>query len=115
MGSDQIAEIAPAVREILGGGSGWIATFEVTGDPTKWVQFEIGCINAAYLSADAPSQKLGGLPAFALLMWEPNKYLTGSLDLSDPRSIARWIDDYYFSAVLECADDYSIDVGIARL
>jgi hypothetical protein len=110
MGSDQIAEIAPGIREALSAGPGWCATFEVAGDPTKWVQFESGTINAAYPFADAP----GSEPAFALSTWQPNKFLTGRLMQSDPRSIARWIDDY-FTAVLGCADDYSVDVSLARL
>ena len=48
VGSDQIAEIAPIVREVLNGGPGWLATFEAMGDPMKWVQFQIGTIKAAY-------------------------------------------------------------------
>jgi hypothetical protein len=48
VGSDQIAEIAPGVREALAGGPSWRVTFEISGDPNRWVQFTAGTINAAY-------------------------------------------------------------------
>ena len=48
MGSDQIAEIAPGVKEALAGGPSWCATFKISCDPNRWVQFTAGTINAAY-------------------------------------------------------------------
>jgi len=48
MGADQIAEIAPALREALAGGPDTCVTFEVMGAPEKWVQFVGGTLNAAY-------------------------------------------------------------------
>jgi hypothetical protein len=88
VGSDQIAEIAPGVREALVGGSSWCATFRISCDPNRWVQFTAGTINAAYPHNEAPEPRLGELGSFALSEWAPNKYITGMLALEDARSIA---------------------------
>ncbi|MBT1509760.1 hypothetical protein KIP88_04535 [Bradyrhizobium sp. SRL28] len=114
MGSDQIAEIAPGVREVLAGGPSWCATFEISSDPNRWVQFTAGTINAAYPHNEAPESRLGELGSFALEEWEPNKYINGMLALEDARSVACWID-HYFVAILGCDWDYSVDVLLERL
>ena len=114
MGSDQIAEIAPGVGEALAGGPSWCVTFEISGDPNRWVQFTAGTINAAYPHVKAPGPRLDALGSFAVEEWEPNKSVTGTLALKDARSIARWIDRY-FAEVLDCAWDYSVDLGFDRL
>ena len=114
MGSDQIADIAPGVREMLAGGPAWCATFEISSDPDRWVQFSPGIINAAYPHNEAPESRLGELGSFTLEEWEPNKYVTGKLALEDARSIACWIDRY-FAAILDCDWDYSVDVLLQRL
>ena len=88
MGSDQIAEIAPGVREMLAGGPDWCATFEIPSDSDRWVQFTVGIINAAYPHNEAPESRLGELGSFTLEEWEPNKYVSGKLALEDARSIA---------------------------
>jgi len=113
MGSDQIAEIAPGVREALAGGASLCVTFEVTGDPGRWVQFTAGTINAAYPHSDAPGLRLAGLEALAVKEWEPNKCVTGTLALEDAKSIAGWIDRYFLE-VLDCASDYSVDLAFDR-
>ena len=114
MGSDQIAEIAPGVREALAGGPSWCVTFEIPGNPNRWVQFTTGTINAAYPHVEAPGQLLSALGSFAVKGWEPNKYVTGTLALEDARSIAGWIDRY-FAEVLDCDWDYSVDFEFDRL
>ena len=114
MGSHQIAEIAPGVREVLAGGPSWCATFEISSDPNRWVQFTAGTINAAYPHNEAPESRLAELGSFALEEWEPNKYITGMLVLEDARSVAEWID-HYFVAILGCDWDYSVDVLWERL
>ena len=114
MGSDQIAEIAPDVREVLAAGPSWCVTFEISGVPDKWVQFTAGTINAAYPHIEAPESRLSELGSFALREWAPNKYVTGMLALEDARSIARWID-HYFLAILGCDWDYSVDLSLERL
>jgi len=114
VGSDQIAEIAPGVKEVLAGGPSWCATFKIPCDPNRWVQFTAGTINAAYPHIEAPESRLGELGSFALREWAPNKYVTGMLALEDARSIARWID-HYFLAILGCDWDYSVDLLLERL
>jgi hypothetical protein len=51
VGSYQIAEIAPGVKEARAGGQSWCATFEISGDPGKRVQFTGDTINAAVILA----------------------------------------------------------------
>jgi len=114
VGSDQIAEIAPGVKEALIGGPSWCATFKISCDPNRWVQFTAGTINAAYPHIEGPESRLGELGSFALREWAPNKYVTGILALEDAKSIARWID-HYFVAILGCDWDYSVDLLLERL
>jgi hypothetical protein len=118
VGSDQISEIAPGVREALAGGRSWCVRFEILGDPNRWVQFTTGAINAAYPHVETPGQRLSALGSFAVSFavkeWEPNKYVAGTLALDDARSIARWIDRY-FAEVLDCDWDYSIDLNFLEL
>jgi hypothetical protein len=114
MGSDQIAEIAPGVREALAGGPSWCATFTSSCDPKRWVQFTAGTINAAYPYDEMPASCLEELGSFELNDWAPNKFITGVLALEDARSVARWID-HYFVAVLGCDLDYAVDVLLEQL
>jgi hypothetical protein len=114
VGSDQIAEITPGVEEALAGGPSWCATFKISCDPNKWVQFTAGTINAAYPYIEAPESRLGELGSFALSEWALNKYVTGMLSLEDARSIARWIDNY-FVEILGCDWDYTVDLLLERL
>jgi hypothetical protein len=89
-------------------------TFEISGDPSRWVQFTAGKINAAYPYVESPDPRLGALGSFAVDEWEPNKSVTGTLALEDARSIARWIDRY-FAEVLDCDWDYSVDLKFDHL
>lgn len=113
LGSDQIAEIAPGVREALAGGPSWCVTFEISGDPNRW-EVTTGTINAAYPHVKAPGPRLGALESFVVGEWEPNKSVAGTLALEDARSTAHWIDRY-FAEVLDCDWDYSVDLQCDRL
>jgi len=58
LGADQIAEIAPAVREVLDAaaqGRELLATFQLGGNATRWVQFTGGALDFAYPSAEDPT------------------------------------------------------------
>jgi hypothetical protein len=114
VGSDQIAEIAPGVREALAGGPSFCVTFQVSGDPDRWVQLTGGTINAAYPHFDAPGLHLPGSESFSVTDWEPDKYVTGTLALEDAKLIADWIDRY-FAEVLGCDSGYSVDLAFDRL
>lgn len=114
MGADQISEIAPEIREVISGGGNWCATLEVSGDPTRWVQFTLDAINAAYPYDIAPNDKFGDLDDFVVMAWEPNTFATFKVAGDDPRKIAKWIDRY-FSEVLACKQDYTIDATLEDL
>ncbi|HZF10263.1 MAG TPA: hypothetical protein VFE33_15850 [Thermoanaerobaculia bacterium] len=120
MGADQIAEIAPGLREALAGGPDTCVTFEVTGDPEKWVQFLDGTVNAAY-PRETPPVLEHLLPATSpdleprLLGWEARKYATLKIPGADTRFLASWIDRY-FVCILDCeAGGYDVDVTIEML
>jgi len=114
MGADQISEIAPEIREVLSGGGRWCATLEVSGDPSRWVQFTLGSINASYPHEEAPNDRAATLGQCAVVEWEPRKFVAFSVEMDDARTIAKWIDRY-FSEVLGCDGDYSIDAVLEDL
>jgi hypothetical protein len=117
MGADQVSEIAPAIREAIEGGPDTCVTFEVTGQPHRWVQFVDRTVNAAWPRADQPA--IGDLlPSMTsdlaptLASWEAHKYATFEFPHLDARAVAKWIDRY-FVRVLQCEDDgYHVDVSI---
>lgn len=103
-----------AVKEAIARGFDWCATFEVSGDPTRWLQFSVATINAAYPHAEAPRRCLRGLAPFVVEMWEPNKFVTLGLEIEDAEAIAHWIDRY-FTEVLHSDWDYCVDVRLEFL
>lgn len=114
MGADQVAEIAPGIREAKGGTPDLCVTFTVAGQPEKWVQWVDGVINAAYPHIDPPETRLGRLQIDSIEAWEPGKCLTVTLTERDPYAIARWIDNYV-STVLNAGIDPSFDVSLDQL
>lgn len=114
MGADQVAEIAPGIREAIGGRPDLCVTFTVTGHPNKWVQWVDGVINAAYPHFDPPQSRLGGLQFEAIQAWEPKQSLTVTLGETDVYAIAKWIDKYV-EMVLDPGVDPSFDVSLDQL
>ena len=118
MNADQIAEIRPALREVIDGAPDTCLTFEVEGNQTRWLQVVDHTINAAYPHAEEPEPRLGALPKVSglrLTGWEAHKFVTLELPDWDVGSLATWIDAY-FVAVLACeAGDYHIDVTYETL
>jgi hypothetical protein len=112
--ADQISAIAPFVREAIAGGPGWCATFEVSGEPSQWVQFKGGVINAAYPHSASPEFFIRKLGAFQLQEVQLGQFLMGELLCEDARLVAAWIDSY-FTFVLACAPDYPVDASIERM
>ena len=96
------------------------ATFEVSGDPNRWIQFMPGVINLAYPHTDDPSPlpaQLGLPPALLLLVeWEPGAFATFNIETPlTVREIAQTIDAL-FESTLGCAGrDYSVDVELFDL
>jgi hypothetical protein len=116
MSADQVAEISPAIREVLAGGPDLCATFEIAGDAASWVQYSDGVVNAAYPHATDPRAMLAAIGDLSIeeLEWEPGKYLSVKMVGVDARGIAKWIDQY-FAQVLRAKPDYAVDVSIVNL
>jgi hypothetical protein len=112
MSADQIAELAPGVREALAD-SAYCATFEVSGLPDMWVQFHDGVLNAAYPYESNPTSLLAELGG-SLEEWEAEQFVTVELGTDDVRTLAKWIDAY-FVQVLHAEADYAVDVRIERM
>jgi len=112
MSADQIAEITPGVREALAD-SAYCATFEVSGQSAKWVQFHDGLLNAAYPHESNPASLLAELGG-ALEDWVAKQFLTVKLDSGDARELAKWIDAY-FARALNAGAGYAVDVRVERM
>lgn len=119
MSADQIAEIAPLVREVLqaAGDPNLCATFEVVGNSDAWVQVTAESINVAYPSSEEPLLHLGALvsahPCSGVIAFEPTKFLTLSFHPDRPQVIARFVDALLSS--LFGLGDYSVNGSIEEL
>jgi hypothetical protein len=86
MSADQVAEVHPAIREVFeaaAGGEEWCAKFEVSTDPTLWIQVTSDSLNMAYPYEELPNVLLlqSGITQsdhFTLLDWSPHSYATFS-------------------------------------
>jgi hypothetical protein len=121
MGADQVAAMGPAIVSMLEGSSGdavWSATFEIAGDPARWVQVMPGALNMAYPNAAPPAHLVSsheGLAKLEVREWEPHEYATFEVpDQASAMDIAH-LADALFQTILGCADDYRIDVRMERL
>ena len=124
MSADQVAEIAPFIRELLdharekpASERELCATYEVVGVSGAWAQVTPTELNVAYPSARPPEEELREilqrLPAAQLLSWEPGKFATWSFASTNPMEIARVVD--HVLAKLFNLGDYSIDAQLERL
>jgi hypothetical protein len=119
MNADQLAEIRPALREVIEGAPDTCATLAVEGDADKWVQVVDRTINAAYPHSDNPQERILrlGLPEVSgeLVTWEAGKFATFELSQFQPDDVALWLDAY-FVLVTGCAcGGYHLDVTIERI
>ena len=114
MSADQVAEIAPAIRESIAGGDRLCATFTISGDESRWVQFMGNVVNAAYPYTAEPTALIARLGSGVIESYDSEQYVTVRLPTRDVYAIARWIDAY-FQQVLRAGDDYSIDCSLERL
>ncbi len=119
MSADQIAEIAPLIREVLGAPSKvtLCATFEVTGNSDAWAQVTATAINIAYPSEQEPQERLAALLSSSTCTgisdWEPMKFVTLTYGPDRPQAIARLIDGLL--SELFQLNDYSVDASIEEL
>lgn len=124
MSADQVAEIAPLVREVFDHASENLttdgvlcATFEVVGITAAWAQVTPNELNIAYPMDQSPESELHeimqGLPASKLLSWEANKFATWSFGSTKAGEVAKVLD--LLLTKLFSLGDYSLDGQLERL
>jgi hypothetical protein len=119
MNADQLAEIRPALREVIAGTPDTCATLEVEDDSEKWMQIVNRTINAAYPHSDNPEERINrlGLPLLSakVVSWEAGKFATFELAKLEVKAVAEWIDAY-FVRVIGCTEgDYHLDVAFEKM
>lgn len=118
MNADQIAQIRPAVQEAIDGAPDSCVTFEIEGDPDKWMQVVDHTINSAFPHADDPEERLKAIPGFSglsITAWEAENFVTLEAPGWDATALAEWIAAYLVM-VLGCeAGDYDVDVTYEKL
>jgi hypothetical protein len=114
MGVAHIAKIIPKIREVMLQPAERCATLEVAGDPARWIQFTDGAVNAAYPHAADPAAMLARLGNAKLEEWQPNKFMTVRLSVTDPVEIAWWIDQYC-ETVLVGGEAYALNIKVRLL
>jgi hypothetical protein len=119
MSADQIAEMAPIIREVLEAPSesNLCATFEVVGNGDAWAQVTPNSINVAYPSNEAPEVRLvtflGRSLCTGISDWEPLKFVTFTYARDRPQVVARFVDSLL--ADLFKLRDYSVNAEIQEL
>lgn len=121
MSADQIAEIAPMVREVFvaaaAGTQTLCATFQISGAAGAWAQVTAGELNVAYPRWTHPGDELreilAALPFARLIAWEPGRYATWSFSNPEPRNIAAIVDRMFQK--LFSPGDYSVDCQLEIL
>ena len=119
MNADQLAEIRPALREVVEGAPDTCATLEVDGDSKRWMQVVDRTVNAAYPHSDSPEERVRrlGLPSLSakLVSWEAGKFATFEFPRLELKAVAEWIDAY-FVRVIGCTDgEYHLDVALEKI
>jgi len=101
MNADQLAEIRPALREVVEGAPDMCASLEVDGDSKRWLQVVDRTVNAAYPHFDSPEERIRsvGLPSLSakLVSWEAGKFATFEFPQLEVNAVAEWIDGYLFT------------------
>ena len=107
MSADQIAEIAPLVREVLAApeGKALCGTIEVDGIGDAWAQVTADAINFAYPSAEDPARRLSSLVGA-----HP---CAGNYTPDRPQVIAKFIDGLL--RALFGLREYSVNISIFEL
>jgi len=118
MNADPLAEIRPALREVIEGAPDTCATLEVEGDSERWMQVVDRTVNAAYPHSDSPEERVRrlGLPPLSakLVGWEAGKFATFEFAQLEVKAVAEWIDAY-FVRVIGCADEYHLDIACEKI
>jgi hypothetical protein len=88
------------------------ATFEVTDQPRKWLQYGDRRINACYPTERHPGALVAMLGG-QLHSWDGGRFVTIDLSLEDANEVAQWIQQY-FQWVLATRADSALQVRIGR-
>jgi|688.fasta_scaffold1551838_1 hypothetical protein len=117
--ADQLAEIRPALREVVNGSPNTCATLEIEGDSTKWLQIVDRTINAAYPYSESPEVRLNVFltspQSPKLINWEVGKFVTFEFPQIEVNTVSVWIDSYFVHA-LDCpSGDYHVDMMIEEI
>jgi hypothetical protein len=119
MNADQIAEIRPALREVVDGAPDTCATLEVEGDPEKWIQVVDRTVNAAYPHSDHPAERVsksGFSPLSAqVVAWESGKFATFEFSEMEVNAVSEWIDAYFVRVIGCTPGEYHLDVAFEKL
>jgi hypothetical protein len=119
MNADQIAEIRPALREVVDGAPDTCATLEVEGDSERWMQVVDRTVNAAYPHSDNPEERVRrlGLPLLSakLVGWEAGKFATFEFAELEVNVVAEWIDAYFVHVVGCINGEYHLDVALQKI
>jgi len=121
MGADQVAEIRPALVEVMAGSAeqDLCANLTVSGDAGQWIQATRGLVNMAYPFHDDPAQRVAALGGewrdFELKTWKAGLYATFRVrEGVSTLQTARFID-WLFREALACDADYALDVEVVSL
>lgn len=126
MGADQLAEIRPAVQELLAAIAGraphaneLCVTFSVPDREDAWVQLTHDNVNLAFPHSEQPLRFLRrhfvpSLPSESLLAFESGQYATLEHHSSSADELSVFIDRL-FTAVHELPPDFHLDVEFTQL
>jgi aminopeptidase N len=119
MNADQLAEIRPALREVIAGAPDMCTTLVIEGDADKWIQVVDRTINATYPYSDNPQERIVklGLPQVSaeLVAWEAGRFATFELSRFQLNDVALWIDAYFVLVTGCTRGEYHLDVTIERI
>ncbi|HTQ45890.1 MAG TPA: hypothetical protein VMI75_24210 [Polyangiaceae bacterium] len=121
MGAFQSAGMRPAIVEVLDNSHGdavWCATFELDGDPSRFVQVLSNALNLAYPIVAPPAHVLAKderLAQLAVMDWKANDFLTLELPVGASAKDVANLADALFQVIFGCGDDYRVDVKVTQL
>jgi hypothetical protein len=127
MGADQIAAIAPALRELQDARRSGdsrahklCASLSITGNSSAWIQVVGDQLNFGYPRSDDPVEYVRHLnvaqsPSIQLVGMTPNSYATLAFGDCDIYALARLIDRLFAALHSLQPNAYDVDVEVGYL